>query len=55
MSTPIGTGPYLPEQVDAGIKAVNVRNEGHEWWGYAEGKGAYLDRIEFIDYGTDPS
>ncbi len=55
MSTPIGTGPYTPEQIDAGIKAVNVRNEGHEWWGYAAGKGAYLDRIEWVDYGTDPS
>lgn len=55
MSTPIGTGPYLPEQIDAGIKAVVNRNEGFEWWGYAAGKGAYLDRIEFIDYGTDPS
>ncbi|MDB2369082.1 ABC transporter substrate-binding protein [Octadecabacter sp.] len=55
MSTPIGTGPYLPEQIDAGIKAVVYRNEGFEWWGYAAGKGAYLDRIEFTDYGTDPS
>ncbi|MFT5742108.1 MAG: peptide/nickel transport system substrate-binding protein [Paracoccaceae bacterium] len=55
MSTPIGTGPYLPESIEVGVKAVVVRNEGHEWWGYAEGQGAYLDRIEFIDYGTDPS
>lgn len=55
MTTPIGTGPYLPEQIDAGIKAVLVRNDEHEWWGYAAEKGAYLDRIEFIDLGTDPS
>jgi peptide/nickel transport system substrate-binding protein len=47
--------PYTPEQIDAGIKAANVRNEGHEWWGYAAGKGAYLDRIEWVDYGTDLS
>lgn len=55
LSTPIGTGPYLPEMVDVGIKAAVVRNEGFEWWGYAAGKGAFLDRIEWIDYGTDPS
>lgn len=51
----IGTGPYLLESHDVGVKSVLVRNEGHDWWGYAAGKGAYLDRIEFIDYGTDPS
>jgi peptide/nickel transport system substrate-binding protein len=54
-NTPVGTGPYMIEENEVGIKAVLVRNEGHEWWGYAEGKGAYLDRIEYIDYGTDPS
>jgi peptide/nickel transport system substrate-binding protein len=53
--TPVGTGPYMIESNEVGVKAVLVRNEGHEWWGYAEGKGAYLDRIEYIDYGTDPS
>lgn len=51
----VGTGPYLPETLEVGVKATLVRNEGFEWWGYAEGKGAYLDRIEYIDYGTDPS
>ncbi|WP_377505249.1 ABC transporter substrate-binding protein [Octadecabacter sp. R77987] len=53
--TPVGTGPYTIESNEVGVKAVLVRNEGHEWWGYAAGKGAYLDRIEYIDYGTDPS
>jgi peptide/nickel transport system substrate-binding protein len=53
--TPVGTGPYTIESNEVGVKAVLVRNEGHEWWGYAEGKGAFLDRIEYIDYGTDPS
>ena len=51
----VGTGPYIPESLEVGVKGVLVRNEGFEWWGYAEGKGAYLDRIEYIDYGTDPS
>lgn len=55
LENPVGTGPYLPETVEVGIKATLVRNENHEWWGYAAGKGAYLDRIEYIDYGTDPS
>ena len=55
LENPLGTGPYLPETVEVGIKATLVRNENHDWWGYAAGKGAYLDRIEYIDYGTDPS
>ncbi|OED47846.1 ABC transporter substrate-binding protein [Leisingera sp. S232] len=55
LDNPIGTGYMLPESMDVGVKAVLVRNEGHEWWGTAAGKGGYLDRIEFIDYGTDPA
>ena len=51
----VGTGPYLNESHEVGVKSVLVRNEGHDWWGYAAGKGAFLDRIEFIDYGTDPA
>ncbi|MEX0311836.1 MAG: ABC transporter substrate-binding protein [Tateyamaria sp.] len=53
LDNPVGTGPYLPETLEVGVKAVLVRNENHEWWN--AGNGAYLDRIEFIDYGTDPS
>ena len=45
----IGTGPYSPESLEVGVKAVLVRNESHTWWG----EGAYLDRIEMLDYGTD--
>ena len=55
IGTQVGTGPYLIESHEVGIKAVLVRNEGHDWWGYAAGKGAFIDRFEFIDYGTDPS
>ena len=50
---PVGTGPYMVESYAVGEKAVLVRNENHNWWG--GDNGAYLDRIEFIDYGTDPS
>ncbi|MEL6464651.1 MAG: ABC transporter substrate-binding protein [Pseudomonadota bacterium] len=53
IDSPIGTGPYLPEALEVGVRAVLVRNENHEWWN--AGNGAYLDRIEYIDYGTDPS
>jgi len=55
ISNPVGTGAYLPESHEVGVKAVLVRNEGHEWWGYAAGKGGFMDRFEFIDYGTDPA
>ena len=48
---PVGTGPYMVESYSVGEKAVLVRNGSHNWWG----EGAYLDRIEFIDLGTDPS
>ncbi len=50
---PIGTGPYLPVSHATGIGAVIERNPDHTWWN--EGNGAWLDRIEFIDLGTDPA
>ena len=53
LSNPIGTGPYLPESLEVGVKGVLVRNENHSWWN--KGNGAYLDRVEYIDYGTDPA
>ncbi len=52
-ANPIGTGPYKPEMLEVGVKAVLVRNEDHTWWN--AGNGAYMDRVEIIDYGTDPS
>ena len=55
LGTAVGTGYMKPESLEVGVKGVLVRNEDHEWWGTAAGKGGYLDRIEFIDYGTDPS
>ncbi len=53
LAAPKGTGPYLPEQFDVGIKAVLVRNEDHDWWGKGVIGDAALDRIEYIDLGTD--
>ncbi|MGR3637127.1 MAG: ABC transporter substrate-binding protein [Shimia sp.] len=53
LTNPIGTGPYLPESLEVGVKAVMVRNENHTWWN--AGNGAWIDRLEYIDYGTDPA
>ena len=53
LSNPIGTGPYKPELLKVGEKGVLVRNTGHKWWN--EGNGAWMDRVEFIDYGTEPA
>ncbi len=55
VGNPVGTGFMLPESLEVGVKGVLVKNADHEWWGYAAGKGGYVDRIEFIDYGTDPA
>ncbi|WP_373356766.1 ABC transporter substrate-binding protein [Pseudoroseicyclus sp. CXY001] len=52
---PIGTGPYLPEENQVGVRQVLVKNTDHSWWGTEVYGGPYLDRIEYIDYGTDPS
>ncbi|MBQ2263110.1 MAG: ABC transporter substrate-binding protein [Loktanella sp.] len=54
LENPVGTGPYLPENVVVGSGAALVRNPDHDWWGYAAEKGAYLDRIEYRDLGADP-
>jgi peptide/nickel transport system substrate-binding protein len=49
-SNPIGTGPYIPQEVSVGQKAILVRAPNHTWWGGT----APLDEIEYIDFGTDP-
>ncbi|MCX8508599.1 MAG: ABC transporter substrate-binding protein [Rhodobacteraceae bacterium] len=54
-SNPIGTGPYLPETNEVGVKQVLVKNDKHEWWGTSVYGGPYLDRIEYTDLGTDPA
>ncbi|MCQ0093349.1 ABC transporter substrate-binding protein [Roseovarius sp. M141] len=53
LENPVGTGPYLPESFVAGQRAVLVRNDAHAWWN--AGNGAWMERIEFIDTGTDPA
>lgn len=51
----VGTGPYLISEVEVGVSAVLVKNEDHTWWGDEVYGPAALDRIEYIDFGTDPS
>jgi len=53
LENPIGTGPYLPEDFSVGVKSVLVRNTEHDWWGKGVIGQAALDRIEYIDFGTD--
>jgi peptide/nickel transport system substrate-binding protein len=50
-----GTGPYLAETNDVGIRQVLVRNPDHTWWGTEVYGGPYLDRVEYIDLGIDPA
>lgn len=49
----VGTGPFRPVSLEVGVKCVLERNTDHEWWGTEVLGGPYLDRVEFIDYGTD--
>ena len=49
LTNPVGTGPYLPGEYEVGVRSVLIKNTDHQWWG----EGAYLDRIEFVDYGTE--
>ncbi|WP_435258799.1 ABC transporter substrate-binding protein [Thioclava sp. FR2] len=54
-ANPIGTGPYLPETNEVGVRQVLVKNANHTWWGTDVYGGPYLDKIEYIDLGTDPA
>jgi len=52
---PVGTGPFLPEPGYApGAAGALVRRDG-DWWGTEVLGGPFLDRIEFLDLGTDPA
>ncbi|WP_099824180.1 ABC transporter substrate-binding protein [Oceaniglobus indicus] len=50
----IGTGPFRPVSLEVGQACVIERAE-QPWWGTEIYGGPYLDRIEMLDYGTDPS
>lgn len=51
VANPIGTGPFELVSYEVGNRVVLERRENGQWWGGEP----YLDGIEFIDYGTDPS
>ena len=51
----IGTGPFRPVEMEVGVKCVIERDADHPWWGTEVYGGPYLDRIEMIDFGTDPA
>lgn len=51
VSSPIGTGPFELVSYEVGSRVVYKRRENGQWWGGE----AYLDGVEFIDYGTDPA
>ncbi|WP_419904344.1 ABC transporter substrate-binding protein [Kiloniella sp.] len=48
---PIGTGPFELESVEVGTMASVRRRTNGTWW---DGE-VYLDGVDFVDYGTDPS
>ncbi|TAN19922.1 MAG: ABC transporter substrate-binding protein [Rhizobiaceae bacterium] len=51
VKNPIGTGPFELVSYDVGERIVYKRRTDGQWW---NGE-VYLDGVEFIDYGTDPS
>lgn len=51
----IGTGPFRPVSLDVGQSCILERAPDHDWWGTEVFGGPWLDRVEFLDYGTNPS
>lgn len=51
VANPIGTGPFELVSYEVGNRVELKKRADGKWWGGE----AYLDGIEFIDYGTDPS
>ena len=55
-ANPIGTGPWELVSTEVGVRATyKRRSDGNAWWGDEAMGPVYLDGIEYIDYGTDPS
>ncbi|MEN0041554.1 MAG: ABC transporter substrate-binding protein [Pseudomonadota bacterium] len=55
LSNPVGTGPYLPESLEVGVKAVLAKNTDFidSYWN--KDNAAFIDRLEYIDYGQEPA
>ncbi|CAN5799096.1 ABC transporter substrate-binding protein [soil metagenome] len=55
-ANPLGTGPWTLVSNEVGVRAVlERRSDERGWWGDAVFGPVYLDGIEYIDYGVDPS
>lgn len=56
-TAPVGTGPWELVSTEVGVKAVYKKRTSGAWWGdsVADVGPVFLDGIEYIDYGTDPS
>lgn len=53
---PVGTGPWELTGLEVGVRATyQKRTDGNAWWGDEVMEPVYLDGVEYIDYGTDPS
>src|SRR5690606_35914621 len=51
VANPIGTGPFELVSYSSAKRVAFKRRENGRWWGGE----AFLDGVEFIDYGSDPS
>lgn len=51
----IGTGPFRPVSLTVGESCILERHPDHVWWGSAVHGGPWLDRVEFLDLGTNPT
>lgn len=51
----VGTGPFRITEYVVGDRAVLERTTDHTWWGEDVFGPVQLDRIEFLDFGTDPA
>jgi peptide/nickel transport system substrate-binding protein len=54
-TAPIGTGPWTLTGLEVGVRASYVKRSDGPWWGEAVFGPVYLEGVEYIDYGTDPS
>lgn len=48
---PVGTGPFVLQDIAVGERCVLVRRTDGPWWG----GDVYLDQITYIDHGDDPA
>ncbi|MEQ8896729.1 MAG: ABC transporter substrate-binding protein [Roseovarius sp.] len=51
----IGTGPFRPVSLTPRETCILERHADHGWWGTEVYGGPHVDRVEFLDYGTDPA